>query len=146
MTVRRSDPEKIFVRGFGAAEGIEWGFWLVLMVFWIVELDLGPLELVLLGIALEVTVLLAETPTGVVADLHSRKRSVILAQVLMGIAYFWSVSSLTFWLILPAQMLLGVGVGWLGDGRALSHPGGVVAGRNDRGSLHPWSRVGDDIC
>ncbi len=105
----RTDPARLFVRGFGAAEGIEWGFWLVLMVFWVVELELGALELMVLGIVLEATVLLAETPTGVVADLKSRKRSVLIAQVLMGISYIWSMASLNFWMILPAQALLGVG-------------------------------------
>ncbi len=109
MRSGRTDPARIFVRGFGTAEGIEWGFWLVLTVFWIVELGLGPLELVLLGIVLEVSVLLAETPTGVVADLQSRKRSLIIAQVVMGLSYIWSVASLNFWVILPAQALVGIG-------------------------------------
>lgn len=109
MTRRRTDPARIFVRGFGIAEGIEWGFWLVLSVFWIVELGLGPFELVLLGIVLEVSVLLAETPTGVVADLNSRKRSLVIAQVVMGLSFVWSVASLNFWVILPAQVMVGVG-------------------------------------
>lgn len=109
MTARPYDPARVFVRGFGLNEGLEWGFWLALSVFWIVELRLGPLQLVLMGVALEVTVLLSETPTGVVADLHSRKRSVLIAQVLMGISLVWSVSSLNFWVILPAQVLVGFG-------------------------------------
>jgi DHA3 family tetracycline resistance protein-like MFS transporter len=109
VTKRRFDPANIFVRGFGAVEGIEWGFWLALTVFWVVELGLGPLELVLLGIVLEASVLVAETPTGVVADLHSRKRSIVISHVLMGISFIWSVASLNYWLILPAQALVGVG-------------------------------------
>lgn len=109
MTSRPYDPARVFVRGFGLNEGIEWGFWLALTVFWIVELGLGPLELVLLGVALEATVLLSETPTGVVADLQSRKRSILIAQVLMGLSFIWSVASTNFWVILPAQMLVGFG-------------------------------------
>ncbi len=109
MTSRRADPARLFVRGFGVVEGIEWGFWLVLTVFWIVELELGPAELVLLGIVLEASVLLAETPTGVVADLQSRKRSLVIAQVVMGISFVWSVASTNYWVILPAQMLVGIG-------------------------------------
>lgn len=109
MTTETYDPARVFVRGFGLNEGIEWGFWLSLSVFWIIELGLGPIQLVLLGIVLEATVLLSETPTGVVADLHSRKRSVMIAQVLMGISFVWSVASTNYWVILPAQVLVGFG-------------------------------------
>ncbi len=109
MKSRPYDPARVFVRGFGLNEGIEWGFWLSLTVFWIVELGLGPLQLVFMGIVLEVTVLLSETPTGVVADLHSRKRSVLIAQLLMGISFVWAVASTNYWVILPAQVLVGFG-------------------------------------
>jgi len=54
-------------------------------------------------------VLIAETPTGVVADLVSRRRSILISQVLMGVAYIWAVASFNYWLILPAQALFGVG-------------------------------------
>lgn len=109
MTQRPYDPARIFVRGFGFAEGIQWGFWLAISVFWIVELGLGPFELVLMGIVLEVSVLLAETPTGVVADLHSRRRSIVIAQIIMGIGFVWAVVSTNYWIILPAQVVFGVG-------------------------------------
>ena len=56
------------------------------MVWWVVELEFDPLQLVLLGAAIEVTVLLAEVPAGVVADLHSRKWSVVIAYLLVGLA------------------------------------------------------------
>jgi len=44
-------------------------------VFLIVELGLGPLQLLLMGTVLEVTYLLFEVPTGVVADTVSRRLS-----------------------------------------------------------------------
>jgi len=103
------DPARVFVRAAGFTEGIEWAFWLVLTVWWIVELNLGPLELVLLGTVLEASVLLAETPTGVVADLISRKRSLIIAQVVMGVGFIWAVASTNYWVILPAQAVFGIG-------------------------------------
>ena len=109
MTDRRTHPATVFVRGFGTAEGLEWGLWLALTVFWIVELDLPPFELILLGTVLEGAVLLSETPTGVVADVQSRRRSLIVAQVLMAIAFIWGFSSTNFWVILPAQALTGFG-------------------------------------
>lgn len=93
----------------GLTDGVEWGFWLVLTVWWIVELDLGPLELVFMGTILEGSVLLAETPTGVVADVISRKRSLIIAQVVMGLGFIWAVASTNYWVILPAQAVFGIG-------------------------------------
>lgn len=109
MTAPTYDPARTFVRGFGLVEGIEWGFWLSLSVFWIIELGLGPFELVLLGAVFEAAVLFSETPTGVVADLHSRKTSIIISQALMGISFIWAVASTNYWVILPAQALAGFG-------------------------------------
>jgi DHA3 family tetracycline resistance protein-like MFS transporter len=93
----------------GLTDGVEWGFWLILTVWWIVELDLGPLELVFMGTILEVSVLLSETPTGVVADVISRKRSLIIAQIVMGLGFIWAVASTNYWVILPAQAVFGIG-------------------------------------
>lgn len=109
MATRHYDPARIFVRSFGTAEGVEWGFWLAATVWWVVELGLGPIELVAMGAVLEVSVLLSETPTGVVADLMSRRRSVIIAQVVMGLSFIWAVVSHNYWVILPAQAMFGIG-------------------------------------
>ncbi len=103
------DPARVFVRGGGLSEGVEWGFWLAVTVWWVVELGLGPFQLVMMGTVLELSVLLAETPTGVVADLVSRKRSIIVAQMVMGLGFIWAVASTNYWLILPAQVMFGVG-------------------------------------
>ena len=109
MSARPYDPARVYVRVMGTTEGLEWGFWLAASVWWIVILDLSPLQLVAMGAVLEVSVLISETPTGVVADLVSRRRSILISQVLMGIAYIWAVASFNYWLILPAQALFGVG-------------------------------------
>jgi len=109
MSRRVSDPARVYVRVMGTVEGLEWGFWLAASVWWIVVLELSPLQLVAMGAVLELSVLIAETPTGVVADLVSRRRSILISQVLMGVAYIWAVASFNYWLILPAQALFGVG-------------------------------------
>ena len=46
--------------------------------------ELNPLQLVLLGTALEGSVFLFEIPTGVVADVYSRRLSVIIGYTLVG--------------------------------------------------------------
>ena len=48
--------------------------------------QLSPLELLLLGAALEGAVLLFEVPTGIVADVYSRRLSVILSSLFAAIS------------------------------------------------------------
>lgn len=54
---------------------------------YMVGLGLSPLELVLVGTALEATILLCEVPTGIVADRRSRKVSVVIGYLVVGAAY-----------------------------------------------------------
>ena len=60
-------------------------------VFAITRLGLDPLQLVLLGSVLELTYLLAKVPTGVVADLVSRRFSVIIG-IVGGVGFLCSGS------------------------------------------------------
>ena len=61
--------------------------WVVIAVYLVRELDLSPLELILMGTAMEAAVFLFEVPTGVVADTYSRKLSLIIGYVGMGVAW-----------------------------------------------------------
>ena len=67
------------------------------------------------------SVLLGETPTGVVADMVSRRRSLVIGQALMGLAFIWAVVSTNYWVILPAQALFGIG--WTFRSGAPTPPG-----------------------
>ena len=46
---------------------------------------LTPLQLVLVGTTLEISAFLFEIPTGVVADVYSRRLSIIIGYLLMGV-------------------------------------------------------------
>ena len=70
---------------------------------------LDPLQLVLLGTALELSVFLFEIPTGVVADLVSRRLSVIIGYVLIGLGMLLEGSFPVFLTILLAQIVWGAG-------------------------------------
>jgi DHA3 family tetracycline resistance protein-like MFS transporter len=48
------------------------------IVYRIDDAKLLPYQLILLGTALEIAVIFFEVPTGIVADKHSRKLSVVL--------------------------------------------------------------------
>lgn len=60
--------------------------WTTAAVYVIRDVDMSPLQLVLAGTALEVAYFLFEVPTGVVADLYSRKVSIVIGAVVSGIA------------------------------------------------------------
>ena len=70
---------------------------------------LSPLQLVLVGTALEASVFLFEIPTGVVADVYSRRLSVLIGQALMGLGFVVEGSFPAFLPILLAQLLWGCG-------------------------------------
>jgi MFS transporter, DHA3 family, tetracycline resistance protein len=61
--------------------------WVVVSVYLVQELHLSPLQLVLMGTAMEAAVFLFEVPTGVVADTYSRRLSLIVGYLGMGIAW-----------------------------------------------------------
>jgi MFS family permease len=56
-------------------------------VYLVRELHFSPLQLVLMGTAMEAAVFLCEVPTGVVADTYSRRLSLIIGYLGMGVAW-----------------------------------------------------------
>ena len=74
----------------------------------IVQLD--PLQLVLAGTVLEVSIFLFEIPTGAIADLYSRRLSVIIGVFLIGAGFILEGSFPFFSTILVAQVLWGIGL------------------------------------
>ena len=61
--------------------------WVVVSIYLVSELELSPLQLVLMGTAMEATVFLFEVPTGVVADTYSRRLSLTIGFLGMGAAW-----------------------------------------------------------
>jgi len=98
-------PETVFVVAGAVQAALEWAFWLLIIVWWVVELELSSLALVLTGTVFTATLLVAEVPTGVLADSVSRKWSVVLANVGMGVAMIMTVANPRLWAILAAQGL-----------------------------------------
>ena len=63
----------------------------------------------LIGTVLELTVFLFEVPTGIVADLYSRRRSVIIGMLLIGLGFILEGALPIFALMLLAQVIWGLG-------------------------------------
>ncbi len=68
---------------------------------------LNPLELVLVGTALETTAFIFEIPTGIIADMYSRRLSVIIGTFLFGIGFIVEASFPIFGVIIVAQVIWG---------------------------------------
>ncbi len=70
---------------------------------------LSPLQLVLVGTTLEITAFLFEIPTGIVADLYSRRLSVLIGFLLIGIGFIVEGSLPFFGAVLLCQVIWGIG-------------------------------------
>ena len=104
----RHRPDRLFLLT-GFVQGLAFAWGLPAMVWWVVDLRLSPFRLAVLGTALVLTILVAETPTGVIADLYSRKYSVVAAYVVMGTAMALGPLTELFGVLLVWQVLWGVG-------------------------------------
>ena len=83
------------------------------LIYQVQTVGLNPLQMVLVGTVLEVTVLLFEVPTGAVADVYSRRLSVLIGLALVGCGFLLEGSIPLFWAVLGAQVLWGIGYTFL---------------------------------
>lgn len=81
----------------------------VSILYHVTIVELSPLQLVLVGTILEGAVFLFEIPTGVLADVKSRRLSIIIGYVLIGIGFIVEGSLPFFAAIAVAQVLWGLG-------------------------------------
>ena len=70
---------------------------------------LPPVQLILVGTALEISAFVFEVPTGIVADVYSRRLSIIIGYILMGVGFLVEGLFPAFIPILLAQVLWGLG-------------------------------------
>lgn len=70
---------------------------------------LTPVQLILVGTTLELSAFVFEVPTGVVADVYSRRLSIILGYMLMGLGFLVEGLFPAFLPILLAQVIWGLG-------------------------------------
>lgn len=70
---------------------------------------LTPVQLILVGTALEISAFVFEVPTGIVADVYSRRLSIIIGYLLMGVGFLVEGFFPAFLPILLAQVIWGLG-------------------------------------
>ena len=109
MTRLRLAPVPVFLVMAVVAEMASMTFATMSAVYRITEAGLNPLQLILVGTVLELTVLLTDVPTGVLADVYSRRLSMIVGYVLIGVGYILEGAMPVFASILLAQVVWGLG-------------------------------------
>ena len=116
--------------------------WVVVAIYFVRVAKLDPLELVLVGTVMEATVFLCEVPTGVVADLVSRRLSLGIGWLIQGGAWALVAVTTNVPVILAAWALWGIGAtfesgafqAWITDEVGVDRVGRVFA-RGTQASL-----------
>lgn len=109
--------------------------WTMHVVFHIKVVGFGPFMLVFMGTLYEIAIMTCEVPTGVVADMKSRRLSVTIGWFLLGLGFFIEGAFPVAAVVIGAQLLLGFGEtfvsgahdAWVADEIPHSDPG-VAAG------------------
>lgn len=84
--------------------------WLtVAMLYFATEISSDPLQLAMLGVVLETATVLFEIPTGVIADVYSRKWSIIIGYVIWGVGYLIQGLIPVYPVVLISQLIWGLG-------------------------------------
>ena len=103
--MRRADATRLY---YALQILVSMPTWVVMAVYLVQELHLSPLQLVLMGTAMEAAVFLFEIPTGVVADTYSRRLSLIVGYVGMGVTWMLVGIVSAPWLIIALWGLWGL--------------------------------------
>lgn len=106
--VARVDVASRFVRWQSVWAFAHRGYWLVTSLYLVIDAKLSPLQLVFIGTAQSIVGLVCEVPAGVVADAISRRRSLVIAHLLMGVAMIATGLVTSFALLVATQMLWGL--------------------------------------
>ncbi len=87
------------------------------LVYQATVVGLNPLQLILVGTMLETISFLFEVPTGIVADVYSRKLSVMLGLLLIGFGFTVEGLFPFFGAVLIAQVIWGIGFTFVSGAR-----------------------------
>jgi DHA3 family tetracycline resistance protein-like MFS transporter len=80
-----------------------------LAVYFVSAVGMNPFQLVLAGTVFECAILLCEIPTGVIADTYSRRLSLIIGVLIMGVALLLEGALPLVAAVLLAEVIAGVG-------------------------------------
>jgi DHA3 family tetracycline resistance protein-like MFS transporter len=113
-------------------------------VYFVQDVGMNPLELVLVGTAMELTIFVFEVPTGVVADTFSRRLSIVIGWAVMGLGLVLAGLVAEVWAVWAGWAIWGLGYtftsgaeqAWITDEVGAERVGRVFA------RAHQWGYVG----
>ncbi len=103
------DPYRVYISMCFLSQLFFTFIFTVNLLYHVKMVGLSPLQLVLVGTVLELTVFLFEIPTGVVSDLKSRKLSIVIGYFLIGFGFLMEGLFPFFISVLLAQVAWGIG-------------------------------------
>lgn len=103
-----SDTATVFLRWSGPRAALHRGYWLVTSLYLVVDAGLSPFQLVFIGVAQGVVSLVFEIPAGVLADTISRKWSLVVFHILVGVSMVVTGLVTSFPALVATQMLWGI--------------------------------------
>jgi MFS transporter, DHA3 family, tetracycline resistance protein len=107
--MRRADPTRVwYLMRAGSAFG-DTIVWVLAPVYFVQTVGMSPLQLVLVGTFMELTVFLFEVPTGIVADVYSRRLSIVIGMLVMGAAIVFVGSVPEAWAVIVGWSVWGFG-------------------------------------
>ncbi len=109
MNTKRLNPYGLYLTLEGVTSFAFAMIFMTSMIYQVSVVKLSPLQLVLVGTLLETIVFIFEVPTGIVADVYSRRLSVIIGTVLTGLGFLIEGLFPYFGAILLAQVGWGLG-------------------------------------
>ncbi len=129
-----------------------------LSVYYVRTVGLRPFELLLIGTVLMIVTLLFEVPTGVIADVYGRKRSVLIGGALIGMCFLVVGLIPVFWVVLAAALIEAIGntcisgalEAWLTDeiaaeGGDSTNVSAVIIRAEQLGSPAHWCGIGASV-
>jgi len=104
-----ADPVRVwYLRTAGSALG-DTLVWTLAPVYFVTVVGMSPLQLVLVGTFMELTIFVCEVPTGIVADVVSRKLSIVIGYLVMGAAIVFCGAVAQPWAVMVAWAVWGFG-------------------------------------
>ncbi len=131
-----------------------WTMVTINLVYMVQIAGLDPLQMVLVGTALELSAFIFEIPTGVVADLYSRKLSVTIGYVLTGAGFLLLALVPRFEVILISQVIWGMGwtfisgayPAWLADEIGVERANNAYLRASQLGLLGSFVGIGTSVA
>jgi DHA3 family tetracycline resistance protein-like MFS transporter len=107
--MRRLGPETVWY-AYEAVASFLWTLvFTVTAIYFVTELGMSPLELVVVGTVMELAIFVFEVPTGIVADTYSRRLSIVIGNVVMGAAFVLVGGVEAVWAVLAGFAVWGLG-------------------------------------